>query len=476
MKQAGKTILFILTVILPFIIIGSITFCIPKQYSNTFLAGLSVKYHRLKSIDQPKIVVIGGSNVAFGLDSLTMEKYTGFSVVNFGLYATLGTKAMLDLSKSSVNKGDIIVISPETDAQTMSLYYNGESMWQALDGDYGMLWDVGFDNFGPLLGAFFSYSNDKLNFYLDKSMPDPKGVYKKTSFNKLGDIIYERPYNSMLLHYDPTHQIMLDPSIVQDDFIEYLNRYAKYVRNKGAKIYFSFPPMNRLALEKGSTEASIYSFYEYLRDKLDFEIISDINDYILDKDYFYDTNFHLNDTGVRVRTSMLAGDILRYEGNASSVELDLPPAPIRPANYFETVEEDDTSGYFIYKDVEGGGITLTDISDLGKSQTELKIPSSYEGKPILSIEPAAFSKCTKLKRVIIGKNTNLKQLYNGVFAGCTSLEIIEIHVLPNALNVGFDLFKGASDTCKVYVHKDMYGDFATDYIWIRLMDRVEILK
>ena len=50
-----------------------------------------------------------------------MEEMIGMPVVNFGLYATLGTKLMLDLSLGAIKKGDVVVIAPETDPQTYSL-------------------------------------------------------------------------------------------------------------------------------------------------------------------------------------------------------------------------------------------------------------------------------------------------------------------------------------------------------------------
>jgi len=312
MKQRTKAILLIITVILPLLILSVIAvFIVPPQYKNTFLAELSEKYTRLKSIDEPKIILVGGSNLAFGLDSRDLEKETGLPVVNFGLYASLGTKAMMDLSKSSIHKGDIVVLCPELDAQTLSLYYNGETMWQALDCNYSMLLDVGFANYGKLLGSFPAFASEKFKFYRSGKTPNPKGVYQKSSFNKYGDIVYKRKYNNMMLEYDPTHMITLTPSIVDEKFVAYVNQYASLVRRHGAKIYFSFPPMDKAALEKNTTDKTILSFYQYLGEKLNVEIISNINGYLLDSGYFYDTNFHLNDTGVKVRTSLLAEDVMR---------------------------------------------------------------------------------------------------------------------------------------------------------------------
>ena len=132
-KNIIISILTILILIAPLCIVTATTLTAPCQYDKTFLAELTHKHERLKSINEEKIVLIGGSSLAFGLDSKKLEEYTGRPVVNYGLYATIGTKAMLDMSRSHINEGDIVVICPETDKQTYSLYYNAHSMWQAID-------------------------------------------------------------------------------------------------------------------------------------------------------------------------------------------------------------------------------------------------------------------------------------------------------------------------------------------------------
>ena len=80
---------------------------------------------------------------------------------------------------------------------------------------------------------------------------------------------------------------------IKEAFIDYLNDYIKRVRKKGAQFYFTFPPMNRLALTQDSYENRI-AVYNALVEKLDCEIIGNIEDHIMDEGYFYDSNYHLN--------------------------------------------------------------------------------------------------------------------------------------------------------------------------------------
>ena len=131
-KVISYILMIILFVTAPIRNIISLFYGIPNQYTQTYVGALEGMFDRLNSIDEPKVIVVGGSNVAFGLRSDLMEQELGMPCVNFGLYGTIGTKAMLDLSKSNINKGDIVILATETTRQAMSMYFNPDAMLRAL--------------------------------------------------------------------------------------------------------------------------------------------------------------------------------------------------------------------------------------------------------------------------------------------------------------------------------------------------------
>ena len=116
-------------------------FCTPAQYDATFLGALRDKAALLVGDgDKPRIIVAGGSGAAFGQDSeLLTSLVPGYDVVNFGMYAGLGTAVMLDLAWPDLRAGDILIFSPEQSEQPLSLYINAGSMWQAADGEFALL-------------------------------------------------------------------------------------------------------------------------------------------------------------------------------------------------------------------------------------------------------------------------------------------------------------------------------------------------
>ncbi len=473
MKKFIAIVIAVLLLLTPILFVGVTAFALPAQYENTFLGGLSDKYARLTSIDSPKIVVIGGSSVAFGLNSQKLEELTGMPVVNFGLYATLGTKCMIDLAKANIGEGDVIILAPETDPQTMSLYFNGEAVWQALDQDLSMLRHIDIGDFGKLAGALWGFSQAKYEYERTDSAPAPTGIYTRDSLNDFGDVIYERPFNVMSGDYDPTQIISLDDSLLDEDFIDYVNGFASWCKRRGATLYYSFAPMNSHALAEDTTGESIRTFYAALSERLDFEICSDINSYIMDPQYFFDTNFHLNDTGVDIRTRLLASDILRMQGDTRAISLFAPDAPKRPADYFGVEAPEDTSGFFLYRD-EGETLTLTGLSESGLAEKTLTLPVQYGGKPVTAIAENAFRGANRLEKIVIPENNALTLIHNGAFAGAPKLGEIYMEGVCDGITVAENLMDGTPADCIITVKRAYYGNFAGDYFWARHMKYIHI--
>lgn len=110
-------------------------FALPAQYDQAYLAGLQDKWDALAAAPSPRIVIAGGSGAAFGVRcDLLEQELPGYSVVNFGLYAGLGTTVTLELIRPLLRSGDIVIFSPEQSAQTLSDFFHAPSMWQAADG------------------------------------------------------------------------------------------------------------------------------------------------------------------------------------------------------------------------------------------------------------------------------------------------------------------------------------------------------
>ena len=448
--------------ILPIFTVVATVLIAPSQYSNAFVGALDEKYDRLVSTEEAKIVVIGGSSVAFGLDSAMIEEYFNMPVVNFGLYAAIGTKAMLDLSRNHIGEGDIVVLSPELDPQTLSLYFSNKTTLEAIDGRYDIAKEFDVDTHIAMLGSFWSHAQDKISFMLNGT-PDPEGVYNSKNFNEYGDINYERTENVMQLYYDPNTIIDLSPEIVEAEFIDYVNDYIKSCEDRGATVYFSWCPMNEMALKEGTTTESMYAFSDFLESNINCEFISYIDSYAMDAGYFYDTNYHLNDAGVTLRTKLLIEDMLLATGKSPIVNVPTPEPPALPLADVKFFDVDENEKYFTYTTLGNGALAISGLTELGKTQTELTVPLGANYVKITAIDAGAFKDGIATK-LIVPENTNLRNFLDGCMDGSSITDIMIYYVFEDGLDQSSTL-RPASNFGGVKIHIPIGSAYLNHYDW-----------
>ena len=448
----------------------SFGFMIPAQYDETYYGELPHMFKHLKEGKEGKIIIVGNSAVAFASRNDLIEQELNKEVVTFGLYGAIGTKAMMDLSKAGIKKNDVVILSPEISDQGLSLYFSSENMWMGIDGHYDMLSYIAKDNRKSMIGNFASFASSKFNYLRKGQKPKVEGVYQQASFN-LGDIetgymTYEREYNMMLNGYDANSLIIFDQNYLKDDFISYMNKYAKYVYKKGASIYYNFVPCNSLAVT--SSEEEIDAFYDALSSKIDFPILGNPHDYIFDYEWFYDNNSHLNSAGTNLYNRQLVEDLKVVLNDSTPTNIDIPEKPDIPVPEYEDGDNSDLD-CFNYE-INGDGYQITSLTEKGKEKTTLIIPSTYNEKPIISFSADVFKGNKKINQVIVP--VNIRTLGDYSFEGCSNLtKIIIQHDNPNKINVGTALLFGA-DNCNVYVKESCYDIFTTHYNWGYYRDRL----
>ena len=535
MNKTFKAIVAVcLALLLGMTIVFASVLILPSQFDHLYLGELADKYARLRSFDdENKIVIIGGSSVAFGIKSPMIEQNLGIPAVNFGLYGPLGTAIMMDLTRGHIHEGDIVVLAPETDHQTMSMYFNGEGMWNCCDSDFTMLFKIRPHDWGEMLGSFWTYAQKKFQFYL-YGKPNPDGVYDHDSFDEYGDIIFTRTQPVMDEWYDTEVLVDLTPDIVDQDYIDYVNDYIDYCERQGAQVFFSWPPMNALAVQQDLD--GILAYATFIRENFHCQIISDITDYIMAPGYFYDTNYHVTDRGVIEHTARLIQDLQDFIGDGSLVNIEIPAPPVAenagvsgeplapgmapgamplpqgrnsanvgmlpppgmvpgvmpdandgsdaaaaeteadpeptPVPTPEAVGSSRDAQYFTYE-AFNEGLMITGVNDDGKALSELEIPWLIDGQKVVAIGQNAFDGCDELR--VIRIQSNISRIMQSAFDGAPRLT--EIHIDndagANILIPGTGLFDNTPGRLKVYVPKSSFGSFLADYFWGNYNDRLE---
>lgn len=392
-----------LTVILAeqvfFLICG---FGLPVQFGDTFMGELKSKYERLKETSGKRIVLVGGSGVAFDCDSALMDDFfPSYEIVNFGMYAGLGTKAVMDLSENYIHEGDIVILSPEQSEQTFSDYFNGEYMWQAADGAFGMLRDLKSENFEAMLGNFPRFALEKLNYVMKGQKPQTDSIYQKKSFNTYGDIELDTCRENILPNgYDVNQKVRFTEDVVQPEFMDYMNDWAKRLEKKGAVVWYRYCPVNKLSVEDMDDLAA---YDVFLRQKLDFPVIGNPENSLMEAEWFFDTNFHLNQPGKEVNTVQLIRDMKAMLGDDRAVTVELPEKPHRT-----------------WGDVSAETrIWTAKDSETYQGEETIVIPEN-----VTQIEDYAFSNCAGLKQIVLEQKDPSKCIVGQHLLDGTGAEIL----------------------------------------------------
>ena len=457
MKTIVKIIAAILAVLSPLLALLGAALCVPAVYEDTFVGALDEKYERLYSIEEEKLVIVGGSSVAFGYDSDILEKYLKMPVVNFGLYAALGTKVMMDLSRNAIGEGDIVLLAPELDAQTLSLYFNAETMWQASEGAPEMLLRLDADDALAMLGGMWKYTTDKISAHLSGEYPKPDGIYAADSFDAHGDVVYQRDENIMKGYYDPNVMLSLAPDILSDAFVDYVNEYIEHCERRGATVYFTFCPMNERGMTK---DADPEAFEAYLREKIDCTFLGSISDHIFEAGYFYDTNLHLNDAGTIAHTVAVTRSLLAEREIPRRVSVEVPEAPELPLVDLVFEGEDKNAAYFTFE-MSDDGMILTGLSDLGKTMKALTVPVGYDGYAVTTIASGALSGGV-LETLILPESSRVFAISNGAFTG-SDLHHLVLGIRDESSILPPTSFAGVADGFLVHVPKG--SAYSAGYYW-----------
>lgn len=377
-------------------------FGLPVQFGDTFMGELKSKYERLKETSGKRIVLVGGSGVAFDCDSALMDDFfPSYEIVNFGMYAGLGTKAVMDLSENYIHEGDIVILSPEQSEQTFSDYFNGEYMWQAADGAFGMLRDLKSENFEAMLGNFPRFALEKLNYVMKGQKPQTDSIYQKKSFNTYGDIELDTCRENILPNgYDVNQKVRFTEDVVQPEFMDYMNDWAKRLEKKGAVVWYRYCPVNKLSVE----DMDYLAAYDvFLRQKLDFPVIGNPENSLMEAEWFFDTNFHLNQPGKEVNTVQLIRDMKAMLGDDRAVTVELPEKPHRT-----------------WGDVSAETrIWTAKDSETYQGEETIVIPEN-----VTQIEDYAFSNCAGLKQIVLEQKDPSKCIVGQHLLDGTGAEIL----------------------------------------------------
>lgn len=461
----------ILLLILPLSLLTAAV-ALPDFYGETYYAELPELYHRLYEAEGKKLILIGGSGVAFGVDTKLLENTLSeygynFTVCPFGLYAAVGTSVMLELAEDAISPGDVVVLTIEPTSETMSDYFGATAFWKCCESTPQMLTHLSKDKQNAMAGNYISYLQERFDLLRTGNLLRPEGVYAKSAFDETGNLISDRAGNTMALGFDTAAPIDLAAISVQPEFARQVNDFCAHAAEMGATVYFSFAPMNRSALVDAEAAAD---YFALCNSTFDCPVISDPNRYILDSGWFYDSNFHLNSAGAELRTYLLTEDILAALGCYAPVDHETPEMP---GSIAQPAENDGDASCFLLEEL-GDGWLVSGLSESGMQQSALTVPASVDGKPVVGFKDDALIGAEQLVELTLPES--IESLPDGLFAPCVRLERLILEHRTRLCAIGQAPFDDAPDL-RIFVPTGAYalyqnGDGCEVNPWAEYLDRI----
>lgn len=306
-KEIRETVLFIGKLSCVFFGLLFLFFkVIMPQYSYNYNAALQDKINRLSNVESPKIVLIGNSNLAFGINSEMLEDAFGMPVVNMGLHGGLGNAFHEEMAKVNVQKGDIILIV-HTEFADDDAISDPVLAWLTIE-NHPKLWRlIRPKDIPDMFLSYPDYAKKALALWSARegNETDLGTVYSRMAFNEYGDVAFRRP--ETILESDFFDKNPIPVPEINQTCTQRLNDLNEYVTQKGALLLTAACPVPFGAHTPPAEE--YIRFQKQLEECLDFPVISDYTDYFLDYSFFYDTAGHLTDEGAALRTSQLILDL-----------------------------------------------------------------------------------------------------------------------------------------------------------------------
>lgn len=295
----------------------SVIFVSVQPDAKHYYQGSMLKLDLLKTTPSPRIIVTGGSNIAFGIDSKLMEEKFGIPVINHGLVVGLGVAPVKEL-RDYIQPGDIIIISLEyynfSDKVAFFGYPNYLSDWiEFFPKRIKYLPDPISDIPNLFTMMLQRKVNRQLNYYLyGGSLDQFREIYTGDQFNDRGDFTGHLTRNPV---EQPEISSSAYPINILDEAYAFLAEFNRYAITKGARVYYE-PQPNRQINCEATGDKQLERFYKILQKETAIPVLTPLDQLCLPDEYFFDTPYHLNVDGRKIRTVRLIENLSRMLNSA----------------------------------------------------------------------------------------------------------------------------------------------------------------
>ncbi len=280
--------------------------------NNNYLGAIADKHARLDAVAAPRIVFVGGSNLALGLDSPTIERATGLPVVNLGLHAGLGLEFMLCEATGALKPGDTAVLSLEW--EHFAFDSTSDVLPMALAFRPRLLCDLPYRLDKWVIDRAHVYIGRSIRAGLDHFMRQPEPTfdppYSRDSFNPWGDVTAHRNLPQLPSAVTARVAGYQEQRINQSRFdaaCGLILQFHQRCASKGVRVLYTFPATSEENIRLSGTH--IRNVARRLGEPGMPLLLDSPESAALPTSCFFDSAYHLSGEGVRLRSERVAAEL-----------------------------------------------------------------------------------------------------------------------------------------------------------------------
>jgi hypothetical protein len=279
---------------------------------NDYLAAFDDKHAQLQDRSSPRLIFVGGSNVAFGFDSSLVPRMLPLKPVNTGLHANLGLRFMLDVVRDELRFGDVVVVSPEYElfqieyspvVQMNLVKHCPQAFRYVIASPCAFL-----DRDAAVYARELTRQGVRGLLRLGRQRVQ-EGPYCRGGFNEHGDLV---------AHFGLPKKDISRSRLFLEKFVPHrlqasialLNQFHDDCLARGATVYLSFPPLPKQHFD--ASRNAVCQIEAALRRELAFPILDDAEQMTFPEHEFFDTMYHLDAAGREKRTLALLNNLSQY--------------------------------------------------------------------------------------------------------------------------------------------------------------------
>ena len=309
MKKLFKFISFFIFCI----ILTIILWLSPDSFYKSYQRAIVRQYdYLIQNKNSRKIILVGASTLAFGIDTNLMSQLTDRKCILLGNHAGFGHLFFLNMAEKNSQRGDIIVFEFSNNTPDQC---GAELLLTGIGKRYDMYFYFHPKIHSKIFAGLFTYITKNIYYKLQGDY-QPKG-YDLSMFDNNGNMIANRLsyLNLNEMKADKSHFGYFNAKEAKAnlslEFLDLVNNIAKKCKAKGVEVYITFPPHCQEFVTSSKEDAQEYD--NYISNKLTYcKTISKSIDYHFSQKYIYDGSPHLTTEGAKYRTQKLYNDLKPY--------------------------------------------------------------------------------------------------------------------------------------------------------------------